>query len=289
MKTSLIRTGSSLPGILLAFVTTAFLVVAVPVPVRAATEVLHTFLENFNALNSNADGSVKLSGQNGWTSDGNDTNAAVIPAGTGNNVLKITENKWAAHAISQNYASEADRIVFSWTEQAISGKNLVAGGALVSGTNAWDASLLSISMARSATTSWVSTLQYTSWNGSSYATITVPRSGDDNPFAPGNSITYSFVVDVDLAAHTYSFTISNASTNSIVWSSPAAIGINPDLAFPKWVKLQVSGGTDGGGVFDDVVLQQLKTVSDPAVPEPATWTAIAGVVLLAFAIMRRHR
>ncbi|AHF90732.1 anchor protein [Opitutaceae bacterium TAV5] len=281
MKTSSIRTGLFLPCMLLALMTTALL--AASVPARAAAEVLYTFSEDFESITAD----TTINGKNGWIAS--TTDQSVITSSKGTNALRqrgANPHLWAAHAIDQTYAGQADTITFSWKEWSGTGTDLVAGAALLSGDDAATASsLVNIGMSRSNVGGWHTSLTYDSWNGSAYETVMVSQAEFSTP---ARNTVYTFDVLVNLTAHTYSFTVTGGS---VTYTSPA-IAIDPSLAFPTFLKLQTTGtdgNTSGGhiGLFDDVSLQLIKTQT---VPEPATCVLITGVfALLALGIVRARR
>lgn len=280
MKISSIRSGLSLANTLLAFVAIALLTAAVPA--RAVTEVLYTFSENFGSMTAGA----AINGKNNWIASTEDQSVIVSDKST--NALRQrggTPQLWAAHAIDQTYAGQADIITFSWKEWSGSGTDLVAGAALLSGDDAATASpFVNIGMTRNNVGGWHTGLTYDLWNGSAYERVEVSQTEFKTPT---RAAIYLFEVSVNLTTNSYSFTVSTGG--SVTYTSPSVIAINPSLAFPTFLKLQTTGNDNnpsGGhiGYFDDVSLQLIKT---QAVPEPATCALFAGVfTLLVLCIVR---
>ncbi|MDR1280286.1 MAG: PEP-CTERM sorting domain-containing protein [Opitutaceae bacterium] len=284
----------------------ALALLASPLSAIAATETIYTFSENFDGLTVDS----TLHNQNGWTVADSASARAIIRSGSfkqtngggftnptpGGQVLDFLGGGYAYRGISLPADSETLSVTLKIrnSDKASNGgnANFNAGVLLRSGANAWTGSTISVMIANNSGTGWANKLQYSTYNTETQTTttttVTVDRT-DENSFVPGPDTWYSIALDVNLAAHTYSFTITDENANSIVWTSPAALGIDPAFK-PNWLVLSSSSNasTDNGGVFDDLALTALKTVADPAIPEPATTSLLVGALVLAGMILSRR-
>jgi len=299
MKAFMIRLGFGTPrGPLFAVTATALLGFVAP---AHSQTVVHSFSENFDSLNIG-----DLHTQAGWSVSNDSARrqfSEVRAYGEGNKVFRLLPNEWAAVSVNQSFISEVNTLSLSWTMRAFTESersevisetgggtwtNLAGGAELMAGPERYQNPILSVLIQRNDSTGNQQMLLYSQWDAfeDKYVTVQVPRTGE-NSFLPSNSITYLFSVTVNLENHSYSFSVSDASDSSVIWTSPAAIAINPNASFPKYLRLRAQGNNAAGAVFDDVVLQQMHVLAP--IPEPSSFAILAGAAAMGLVVTRRRR